>query len=549
MLLCLLQAGRSCGTVTSVSSRRSVLLGWFVALPALVFLGVFLLWPLLCVLRYGGLSLGIWQDSYFVGRLVWTLKQALVTVLLGALIAWPLAYLLSRYHLRGKAALLQVLLLPFVTPVLVAVLGLSALLGPQGWFTPLLSGFGLDDLSQTPTLLILGNLFFNLPIMLRLAYAGFGRVPGNLLGAARTLGASNLQAAFSVALPLALPGLLSGAMLVFLYSALSFGLPLLLGGEQYATLEVEIYTLTAYELRLPEASALILVQLLVTLAVTLLYTRLNTALGTLGRGHTQPLARARGGAAWLLYGLLALTLLICFAPLLAVVLRGVWGEYGLTPDFWRGILRPAGDSLLSGPPLSLLLGNTLRFGAITLLGAGLLGGMHALGAYVSRSQTLDALSLLPLMLSPVSVGVGYLLAYPQWGAELGLLLAAYILLASPLIVRSLLPALRALPLHVLEAARTLGATPLTTWRTVALPLVWPALRGGAALSLATVLGEFGATLVLTRPEWATLSTGLYERLGKPGSQNLGEACAVATVLLLLSLLSFVVLDGGRGEVT
>ena len=64
-----------------------------------------------------------------------------------------------------------------------------------------------------------------------------------------------------------------------------------------------------------------------------------------------------------------------------------------------------------------------------------------------------------------------------------------------------------------------------------------------------MLGEFAATLVLSRPEWATLSTGMYARLGRPGEQNLGEACALATLLMLLSLLAFSVLDGGKGEVT
>lgn len=179
----------------------------------------------------------------------------------------------------------------------------------------------------------------------------------------------------------------------------------------------------------------------------------------------------------------------------------------------------------------------------------MLGGLHALAAFQSRSRLLDLLSLLPLMVSPVSLAVGYLLLYPALRAELPLLIAAYSLLATPLIVRSVLPALRAVPMQVRQAARTLGASPATMWRTVMLPSVLPALRGGAALSLATVLGEFAATLVLTRPEWATLSTGMYERLGRPGEQNLGEACALATLLMLLALTVFGVLDGGKGEVT
>jgi thiamine transport system permease protein len=196
-----------------------------------------------------------------------------------------------------------------------------------------------------------------------------------------------------------------------------------------------------------------------------------------------------------------------------------------------------------------MLGNTLRFAALTLVCAVVLGSLHALAAYRSRSRWLDLLSLLPLMVSPVSLSVGYLLLYPALRAQLPLLIAAYTLLATPLLTRSLLPALGAVPDNVQQAARTLGASQAGLWRTVMLPSVLPALRAGAALSLTTVLGEFAATLVLSRPEWATLSTGMYERLGRPGEQNLGEACALATLLMLLALVIFSVLDGGKGEVT
>ena len=332
-------------------------------------------------------------------------------------------------------------------------------------------------------------------------------------------------------------------MLVFLYSALSFGLPLLLGGERSGTLEVEIYTLTAYDLRLNEASALILVQLAVTLAATALYTRLGSGMSG-GVALARELPPPRRWTALLTYGLTALVLLICFAPLLAVAWASLHGRSGLTLAFWSGLLAPDAD-----PPLSLMLGNTLRFALLTLLVAVPLGGLHALAAFLSRSRLLDLLSLLPLMVSPVSLAVGYLLLYPALRAQLPLLIAAYALLASPLVTRSLLPALRAIPARLNEAARTLGASPLRVGLSVTLPLVLPALRGGAALALSTVLGEFAATLVLARPEWATLSSGMYARLGHPGEANLGEACALATLLMLLSLAAFSALDGGKGEVT
>lgn len=497
-------------------------------------MGLLLAVPLGRTLLEGGVNLAIWRDPYFLGRLGWTLWQATLTALTALLLGAPLAYLLSRYDLPGKRLFLRLLLLPFVTPTLVAVLGLSALLGPQGWLTRLV---GLD-LSETPTLLILGNLFFNLPVLIRLAYGGFSRVSPGLIGAARSLGASAGRAAWTVALPLALPGLAAGFVLVFLYSALSFGLPLALGGEQYATLEVEIYTLTALQLRLSEASALIVGQLCLTLLATWAYTLLTRGgVGVPARDLPPATGRVKSG----IVVLGAVTVLICFAPLLAVVVRGFLGAAGPTLAYWQGVLHDE--------QTPLLLGNTVRFGLLALLGSSLLGTLYALGAWFARSRALDLISLLPLMVSPVSLAVGYLLAYPVLAATLPMLIAAYTLLALPLLVRSLLPALRALPPRLLEAARTLGATSWQAHRTVTFPLVFPALRGGAALALATVLGEFGATLVLTRPEWATLSTGLYERLGRPGERNLGEACALATVLMLLAVSAFTVLDGGEGEVT
>ncbi|WP_261663976.1 ABC transporter permease [Deinococcus sp. Marseille-Q6407] len=508
--------------------------GWLIAAPSLLFLALLLALPLARTLLEGGIQLEVWTQPYFQRRLLWTLAQAGLTAGLALLLGVPLAYLLSRYRLPGGQVMLRLLLLPFVTPVLVAVLGLNALLGPRGW----LSGLLPFSPSDGPLLILLGNLFFNLPVMIRLSHGGFSRISPSLPGAARTLGAPGWRAALNVGLPLALPGIAAGAILTFLYSALSFGLPLVLGGAKYATLEVEIYTLTAYQLRLGEASALIVGQLLLTLAATWAYVGLTgSARGTPAR----KLPRATGGTLWLGLGLMTLVFILCFVPLLAVVARGLVGPAGLTLGFWQVVL--------NDPQTGHALGNTLRFGALALLGATLLGGLHALGAARARSRLLDLLSMLPLMVSPVSLAVGYLLAYPRQAATLPMLIAAYTLLACPLVTRSLLPALRALPQHTLEAARTLGASGWQSWRSVTLPLTLPALRGGMALSLATVLGEFGATLVLTRPEWATLSVELYQKLGRPGERNLGEACALATILLALALLSFWLLDGGEGEVT
>ena len=140
------------------------------------------------------------------------------------------------------------------------------------------------------------------------------------------------------------------------------------------------------------------------------------------------------------------------------------------------------------------------------------------------------------------VAFGLLLLYPTWTASLPLLIAAYALLATPFIARALATALDSLPPQFAQAARSLGASPWrVAWR-VTLPLVAPALRRGMAFAAATAVGEFAVTLFLSRPEWSTLTTLIYQRLGRPGSANADAAMVLASLLMGVALLAFVLID-------
>jgi thiamine transport system permease protein len=89
----------------------------------------------------------------------------------------------------------------------------------------------------------------------------------------------------------------------------------------------------------------------------------------------------------------------------------------------------------------------------------------------------------------------------------------------------------------------LGAKPWrVVWR-VTLPLVSTALRRGMAFAAATALGEFAVSLFLSRPEWTTLTTLIYQRLGRPGAANLEAALVLACLLMLMALLAFTLIEG------
>ena len=108
-------------------------------------------------------------------------------------------------------------------------------------------------------------------------------------------------------------------------------------------------------------------------------------------------------------------------------------------------------------------------------------------------------------------------------------------------------ALDSLPPHYLDAARSLGASPWRVFRRVTLPLLAPALRRGMAFAAATAVGEFAVTLFLSRPEWATLTTLIYQHLGRPGAANRDAALVLACVLMALALLAFALIETRSDE--
>ncbi|MGQ9754321.1 MAG: ABC transporter permease, partial [Thermaceae bacterium] len=463
-----------------------------------LYLGFALLLPLFRVLALGvGEGVFLVLDEYYLRRYLWSLAYGLGSGGLVMALSLPLA-LLFRYRFPLREAYLALATLPFVLPTPVVALGFLALAGPRG-----LLGI---DLFGTPWLLFWGSLFYNLGLGLRILLPAVQALAEGPYQAARSLGAPPLRAFLRVGLPLLLPGLLGGGLLTFIYTFSAFGLPLLLGGERYATLEVEVYTLLAYRLAFPEAAGLILLQLLTLGLAVFLYTRLPA----------YPLAAPRllmARRPWVLTVGVGGVFLLLYAPLWALLfsfrpaaLASAWASESFTP-------------------LPLALSNSLRFAFFSLLLALSLGLAYALAA--RKKGWLEVLGLLPLLVSPVAVGLGYLLAYPGLRGSVFLLLSAYALLAYPLLARVLLPALRGLPPELLSAARVLGATPLRAFLRAELPLLGAALRSGTALSLAAILGEFGASLVLWRPEWTTLTLAIYERLGRPGALPYEEALALA----------------------
>jgi thiamine transport system permease protein len=469
--------------------------------------------------------LALWRDDYLRWRLLWSVAQAAITCLAALAVGLPIAWVLARLEFVGRTLLLRLVMLPFVVPTLVAALGVLALLGPRGVVAQPL---GLD-LEGTPWLLLYGNLFFNLCLVVRAGVEALERVSASRVAAARTLGATAWRAFWRVEWPAIVPWLASALCLVFLYCFSGFGLALVLGGQAWATVDVEVYRLVAHQLALGEAASLALWTLATTGAMALLYAAIERGLAQPARADAVARVDPRSLRQWA-------------AVLAAVMAVGALALAPLLALLWRAVSAGgAAWSVLFETEVLAALARTLGFSSVALVLATVLGLM--LGVAAQQALWLRAVAFAPLVVSPVIVAFGLLVAYPRATASLWLLLATYALLAMPFVAKSVAAGLDAVPPNWVQAARTLGATPWRAFWRITLPAIRPSLKRGVAFAAATMLGEFAATLFLSRPEWTTLTTLIYQRLGRAGSANLDAALVLAVVLLVLAAAALWLIEG------
>jgi thiamine transport system permease protein len=154
--------------------------------------------------------------------------------------------------------------------------------------------------------------------------------------------------------------------------------------------------------------------------------------------------------------------------------------------------------------------------------------------------------MLPLGSSAVTLGMGLLLAFTRpatnWAASPWLIPIAHSLVALPLVLRTLAPAVQSIPEEYHQAASVLGASPWRVFTRVDLPLLRRPLASSLIFSFTVSLGEFGATTFLSRPEYPTIPIAIFRYLSQPGGLNYGQAMALASILLLVFALGIVLIE-------
>lgn len=525
--------------------------------PALAFLMLFLLYPLQGILREsffgedatGGLA-PLFEDSFYLERAWFTLWQATASAAVTLALAVPCAWVLARFEFPGKRAVEALVTVPFVLPTIVVAVAFTALLGPTGLANnAAMRVFNLDEppirLLNTLWAILIAHVFYNVALAARIMSTAWSRLPEQLEDAAAVLGAGPWERFRRVTLPLLRTPLLAAGSLVFLFCFMSFGVVLILGGPQYSTIETEVYRETVFLFRLPVAASLASLQLAFTFAAMWVYSALQrTNQG--GQASERPRRRPHSRGARVAAGVILGTLLLATVlPLAALAERSVHDSGGFTLDFYRTLDDNARGQILFVTPLTAIR-NSLAFAGLTVLLAVPLGTLAAYGILRARSSFIEALLLLPLGVSAVTLGLGFLVTFDSPPLELRngwfLIVAAHTLAATPFVIRAVGSQARSIDPRLREAAAVLGAAPLRVFLEVDLPLIWRAILVGAVFAFATSMGEFGATLLIARPEWPTIPIAVYRYLGQPGALNYGQALAMSTILMAVTASGFVLID-------
>ncbi len=539
-------------------TRGSVTRAAMLAVPV-AFLGVFFVYPVVSIIGRGLAPDGhldlspvadVFADAGLRKVLWFTLWQASVSTALTVVVALPGAYVLSRYDFPGKRVVRAALVVPFVLPTVVVG---SAFLGLFGEGGPL-SRLGLE---QTATAIVIANMFFNYAVVVRVVSGLWSHLDPRQEESARVLGAGRGRAFLFVTLPALRPAIVAAASLTFLFTFTSFGVVLILGGPRYATLDVEIYRQTAQFLHLDTAAALSIVQLVAVIAMLVVAGRIE-------RRHHQALQlrsaadvarRPRTRRERAVVGLtLAGTAAFLGAPLAVLIERSFHPDSGYGLGFYRALSELRRGSALFVSPLEAIR-NSLVFASVATVLAIVVGGLAAFALASRRHEPgrrtrgLDALLLIPLGTSAVTIGFGFIIALDHPPVDLRaspwLVPIAQALVAAPFVAWVMLPVLRSIDPRLRDAAAVLGASPARTWREIDLPIVTRSLLVAAGFAFAISLGEFGATLFVARPDYPTLPVVIFRLLGLPGGLNFGAAMAASVILMLLTALAILAIERFR----
>lgn len=519
------------------SLRRHLTWAAVVAVPA-AFLAVLFVWPLATVLVRGlagtgtGAALAVLTSPGVPDAMGTTVVLAALGTAGAVVLGVPAAWALYRLRWRGQSVARAIVAVPFVLPTVVVAAAFGALFARHG----VLGWAGLD---QSVAAIVSALVFFNVSVVARVVGSAWAALDPGTQVAARTLGASRWRAFRTVTLPALAPALGAAAAVVLLFCSTSFGVVLVLGGTRVRTVETEIYFQVNAFLDLHAAAVLAIVQLVFVAAALGLASWARRGRDRVAGGRELDGSRPSRAAdrPWIAVVLVALATLIVLpaVALLERSLRVAGGGHSL--GNYAALFSAPGTTVLPVSVVQAALNSLVTAGIAAVIAGALTVAVASATVRGPRwARWLDGVAMGPLGVSAVVIGLGMLLTLNREIAGVDLRTSwwlvplAQAVVALPLAVRILVPAMRAIDPRLRAAAASLGASPWRVWRTVDWRLVRAPAALAAGFAFAVAMGEFGATTFVARPDRPTLPLAIARLLSRPGAQNVGMGFAAAVLL-------------------
>ncbi len=502
----------------------------------LAFLLTFLLVPLAAVVwhSFNAASLSVLTDASTWRTVALAWVQGLVSTVLTFAIALPLTGVLARYEFRGSGIVRAIVTVPFVLPTVVVALAVRQLL-PASWG----EGFGA---------VVLAHALLNVAVVVWLVGTMWEQLDPRLEQVAASLGASPITRFRTITFPQLRPAMLAAGALVFAYTTTSLGVVLIIGDTSTPTLELDIFRRTGILVDLSGASVVALLQLTLIGSVLAMAAWLQSRLAHQVRRrtaapHKRHLTRRNRSA---VMAVVLFSVALVGAPVAALVVRSLRDGSNWTLGWWTGLgSLDRGTTRLASPLAALAVsGRTAIIAAVLAVSVGML---LALGALRSRrGRVMAAAGLMPLAVSAATLGLGTLLVFGRPPLDLrssGLIVSvAHALVAVPVVLGAMLPALRSVDTRLVLVAAGLGGRPTRAFVTAYGTVLIRAGAAAAALAFAISLGEFGAASFLGRPGTPTLPVQIGRLLGRPGEASIGTAAALAVLLAVVTASVVIVVE-------
>ncbi len=517
-------------------TRRNVL--W--AAP-LLFIGVLFYWPLAKILSLG--FSGNWFESIATAKvlsILWfTIWQALLSSLVAVLLGIPGAYVLYARRLRGQGLVKAFITVPFVLPTIVVAIGFTSFRR-----IPFFASF-LQSGSNIP-IIILAHVFMNYAIAVRVIGSTWKNLDFSLEDAASLDGAGRFRTFVEITLPHLKNSIASAFTLIFLYCAASFGIILVLGGGAIKTVETEIYISATQYLDLPKTAGLVFLQSVITM-IAFFLSRDRSESGLIENQTQRPWRKLdRRDLPVIAVTTMFISIFIVL-PILKIFVDAFLIEGSPSLLNYANLAGHGARDLLNISVTHAAF-NSLRNAVVASAVSICIGLLVSFiisrggGGYYPRvtRSILDLTFQAPLGLSSVVLGFGYLITFssgifPLRSSWIVTPIVASIL-ATPLVIRLIYPALISIDRDLLESAATDGASAEQTWWQIEAPIIRTVILTALSFSALISIGEFGAANFLAYGDQATLPIVLYQLISRPGAQNYGMAMAASSLLILFVAL-------------